>query len=162
MFCIVSWPDTSSVLKCCIASLQEQNVSSSVCDDRCKGLETASPSCSLLLRLLSSEKWLRFQRLFFFFLLILLFLTWQPPEEKRTLTRRGSSGWPLRSLPVIGCYQRSPLSKTEASVAAVRIPFHTASNQTDLEVGAAALNAEEAGTGIDTAEPETLDNRAAP
>lgn len=112
MFCIVSWPDTSLVLKCCIASLQEQNVSSSVCDDRCKGLETASPSCSLLLRLFSSEMWLRFQRLFFFLLLILLFLTWQQgSRRKKTLTRRGSSGWPLRSLPVIGCYQRSPLSK---------------------------------------------------
>lgn len=65
---------------------------------------------------------------------------------------------------ISACYRllsEEPSEQTEASVAAVRIPFHTASNQTDLEVGAAALNAEKAGTGIDTAEPETLDNRAA-
>lgn len=66
---------------------------------------------------------------------------------------------------ISACYRllsEEPSEQTEASVAAVRIPFHTASNQTDLEVGAAALNAEKAETGIDTAEPETLDNRAAP
>lgn len=58
---------------------------------------------------------------------------------------------------ISACYQllsEEPSEQTEASVAAVRIPFHTLGNQRDLELGAAAVNAEI----INAADPKTLDN----
>lgn len=83
MFCLVSWPDTSLALKCCIAWQQAQNVFVHQFA-MIAAIESAGPSCSLLLRLFSSEMWRRLQSVFFFFfLLILIFSTRQPPGEKK-------------------------------------------------------------------------------
>lgn len=58
---------------------------------------------------------------------------------------------------ISACYRllsEEPSEQTGASVAAIRIPFHTLGNQRDLELGAAAVNAEI----IYAADPEMLDN----
>lgn len=159
MFCLVSWPDTSLVLKCCIAWQQEQNVLVHQFA-MIAAIESAGPSCSLsapslLLRNVASPS----KRFFFFFSFLFLFFRHGNLPEKRN---PDSAGEPWLASEISACYRlqsEEPSEQTEASVAAVRIPFHTPSNRTDLELRAAAVNAEEAETGIDTADPETLDNQ---
>lgn len=77
-----------------------------------------------------------------------------PPSEKKTpdlaVEQRLASE-------ISACYRllsEEPSEQTETSVAAARIPFHTLGNQRDLELRAAAVNAEI----INAADPETLDN----
>lgn len=111
MFCIVSWPDTSLVLKCCIASLQEQNLlvhqfAMIAAKDEKPPVPPAA-FCSVS----SPQKCGFASKDCFFFPSYSSFSDMATSRRKKPLTRRGSSGWPLRSLPVIGCYQRSPLSK---------------------------------------------------
>lgn len=90
-----------------------------------------------------------------FFPLSFFFLSDIATTPFRKEKKKDSAGEQRLACEISDCYRllsEEPSEQTEANVASVRIPFHTLGNQKDLELGAAAVNAEKAAKIINVAD----------